>query len=1478
MDVQVIVSLGREMGLEGDALRDFVKETINEERNERSARRSHEKEIAEIKSRHDKDIEEMKFREREQERAHQLELKKLESQNLLHESIGEGNLNSTIINAVAKKGPKLPYFEDEKDDMDSYISRFERYAIAQGWKDEEYALYLSSLLRGKALDVYTRLPIDDASDYKKVKAALLKHYLLTEDGYRVKFHTSRMEKGETASQFMARIGKYFDRWLEMAEVSQDYGELREFVIVEKFLHLVPQEVRVHIREHKTHIMEQVIEKAECFMDAHNIGNVNNAKRDKNKSKLKDSKNESAKPHKQENASNPQTGTKPKITCFLCGKLGHKAMDCRVKNKVNANVAYIPNTDPEQIHPNEVLAEATGTATCVIVSSEHRCNRNTSSIKSDRIPSISSSCLLSEDKLVFNGLPIQKGIVNGKQVSVLRDTGCSGVIIRRDLVNEKQLTGQTQMYISVDRTMRTAPVCEIYIDTPFYCGIVKALCLENPLCDVILDNVKAVVSQPGDFMHKTKQVVETAQTNCMKLKNETIRVAVQTRSQTKHGNETKTQKPLKIPQLPNIDSAEAFQKEQLGDLTLTKIWQKVETGEITRRKSMRIKFVKHQGLVYRQILDKHDDTELREKQLVVPKKYRDTVLKTGHDALLAGHMGMNKTIDRIQNSFFWPGMNGDIVRYCKSCDICQRTSPKGRVKKVPMENVPTVSVPFDRVAVDIVGPINPRSKRGNKYILTMVDLATRYPKAVALPNIETTTIAEELFNFFCDLGIPREVLSDNGTQFTAEMMQHVQELLSIKSVKTSPYHAQTNGACEKYNGTLKTMITRLASDHPQDWDRYLQPLLFAYREAPIKSLGGFSPFELLRGSTVRGPMCILKELWSNNQVQEDVKTVYQYVIDLRERMENTIDIVRKEITKSKDKAKIYYDKHAADRKLDVGDHALILLPTDHNKLLMRWKGPFEVTKRVRLNDYILDVNGTRRMYHINMLKKYNRRSDCEDAIQASTAVIFEEDDICIKDEPDMNQCFDTKGGETYKNVNINPNLNENQKREIQDLIYEYRDIFSSKPGCTNLTEHKVTLTDTEPIRLKSYPIPYNMYDQLRKEIDEMLRLGIIEPSDSPYNCPLIMIKKKDGSYRTCADMRAVNKVTLFDCEPNCDPNKIFSKLAGDKYFTKIDFCKGYWQIKVKPEHRHITAFSTPFGHFQYRMMPFGMVNSGATYNRMMRKLLSNMSNIDNFVDDVLGHTKEWFEHLKMLRSLFDRISQANLTIKPSKCFTGYNDIDFVGHRIKDGNILPQDDKTEKIRDAKIPKTKKELRSFIGLCSYYRVFSPNFADKILTLTELTKKSTPNKLPWTDEHTLVFEQVKHELCNHPILKLPDCDKAFVLRTDASDTGLGAVLLQRHDDTLFPVAYISKKLLPRERNFATVERECLAVVWAVQRFQVYLYGREFILQTDHGSLSYLHGAKFNNPRLMRWALILQPYRYRVEVIKGSDNIGADYLSRQDN
>nr|XP_027219647.1 uncharacterized protein LOC113811983 [Penaeus vannamei] len=816
------------------------------------------------------------------------------------------------------------------------------------------------------------------------------------------------------------------------------------------------------------------------------------------------------------------------------------------------------------------------------------------------------------------------------------------------------------------------------------------------------------------------------------------------------------------------------QEQKSDSSLESVRRKLAEKSLNRSFNEETCFIERNKRIYRRVLALNGEERL---QFVVPARYRLAVFRLGHHSALGGHMGQKKTLDRIQAEFFWPGMGQEISRLVRSCDICQKTSDRGRVKPAPLKPMPLISEPFERVAVDIVGPIHPRASDGCKYILTLVDFSTRWPEAVPLRNIDAVTVAEAMVEIFCRIGIPRQVLSDRGTQFTSAMMEEVLRLLSIKGLKTTPYHPMCNGLCERFNGTLKKMLKRMAAEQPKEWPRYLAPLLFAYREVPQSSLK-FSPFELVYGRTVRGPLQILL---------------------------STCDLAKQELLKAQETQKAYYDRKAKVRLFKAGDKCLILLPTSHNKLLAQWKGPYDVVDKVSNHNYLIQVGNQQKRFHINMLKEYFT-ADTGGASYVERVVAKQDAKLCITreganswslqqqqyleyvkaffsqktsklgststttyicaaavipesecdDGPVTAQSWQT---ETIDNVKVSDTLKPEERKQLRCLLNQFSYIFSDRPKVARVNYHHIELTSSKVVRQKPYPIPMRLVDAVKKEIEDMADAGIIEKSTSPFCSPIVVVQKKDGSVRICGDYRKINTITKTDAEPMCDQRAIFSRLTESKFFSKLDLTKGFFQIPLHPESREVTAFTSPAGLYQFRVLPFGLSNSPAVFNRVMRQVLQGVKGVEAFIDDILVHSSTFEEHLKILEEVFQRLRCANMTVKPN--------------------------------------------------------------------------------------------------------------------ASQDGVGAVLMQETDGEIYPVAYHSRKLKSAERNYSTVEKELLAVVDGIKKYYFYLYGDKFLLETDHMPLESLRTSKNANARLMRWAMYLQQFNFAIRYIKGSANVGADFLSR---
>ena len=1523
MEIERLVSIGKEMGLSTEELRDFVKEEQARLREERKEKESVEREARKAKF----EI----VRQETEAKEIELKLAELKKEVLEYESETQPQSKAKVTNAKSVT-PKLPAFDDEKDDIDAYLHRFERYATAQSWNPNNWAINLSALLKGKALEVYSRLAVSDASSYDKLKSALLKRYNLTEEGFRNKFRTSRPDKFENPNQFVVRLDNYFCRWLDLAKINKDFEGVKDLLLREQFINACNVDLSLFLKERNPKDIKAMAELADKYVEARGgiFGQLikpssssfyrsdrvrdNNQRTDKPNRPLGQERRFEKKtfsPNFHKPGSHNFTNSKQFSTCFHCGKSGHIARNCwsnpnRTSTKIAGLIAQDQAPAQQQSsmgsqmshqdecercgHHSTYLSPTTEQVHVAFVNVAECCTKRgyVTLQCGHNLPIMSAAC-----KAEFvRGMPVTKGNVgtNNDLVSVLRDTGCSGVLIRRSLVSDDQLTGKSKYCVFVDNTVQQLPVATVSIDSPYFVGSIEAVCMANPIYDVIIGNIP-LARDPGNPDPKWTCSDDTTRTKNPTSHGAFLQVhAVQTRSQ--KAAEEKPLPALKVSSpLPEVTADELRQGQQT-DPTLERVRELANSGEtkIGKGNSSSHFFFK-KSLIYRQFCSPRVDNGDIITQLVVPQPQRVLVMKLAHQSILGGHQGSKKTSDKVLSNFFWPGVQSDIQRYCRSCDICQRTIPKGKVTKVPLGHMPLIDKPFQRIAVDIVGPIFPVTDRGNKYILTLVDYATRYPEAIALKSIETHRVAEALVEVFSRVGVPREILTDQGAQFTSGIMKEVSRLLSIKQLTTTPYHPACNGLVERFNGTLKQMLKRLCAEKPKDWDRYIGPLLFAYRETPQSSLG-FAPFELLYGRTVRGPMAILKELWSDDVETPEVKTTYQYVVDLRSRIEDTCHLAQEELKKSTERYSKYYNRKARPRQLKEGDKVLLLLPTDNNKLLLHWKGPFTVVRKMGTCDYKIDFGNRTKTFHINLLKQYIEPVTNSDQISCflsswlpegifdivATAVIEPESDEGIQDlqvlDNDSLRIPALTAKETVNDVKISGELQSSQAHEVKSLLKRYRHVLTDLPGHSSLVKHDIKLTVTEPVRSKPYPLPHALRDTVKEEIQSMLKMDVIEMSESPYASPIVLVMKKDGTQRFCIDFRRLNRITIFDAEPIPDPEEIFAKLSKDRYFTKIDLSKGYWQIPLQDSAKEKTAFITPDGLYQFRTMPFGLVNAPATFSRMMRMMLRGMSNVCNFIDDILVHTKTWEEHINTLDGLFNRLEQFGITARPTKCLVGFNKLEYLGHIIGQGQLEPLPDKLEKIKDALKPKTKKQLRSFLGLTGYYRKFIPNYAAIAAPLTDKTKKREPTNIQWGQSQEYAFQTLKERLITAPVLHLPDCQLPFLLRTDASDIGIGAVLLQRQE-TDFPVAYASRKLLPRECSYSTIERECLAIVWAIQKFQSYLYGREFVLETDHQPLVYLQRAKVTNSRILRWALSLQPYRFKIECIKGSENVGADYLSR---
>lgn len=463
------------------------------------------------------------------------------------------------------------------------------------------------------------------------------------------------------------------------------------------------------------------------------------------------------------------------------------------------------------------------------------------------------------------------------------------------------------------------------------------------------------------------------------------------------------------------------------------------------------------------------------------------------------------------------------------------------------------------------------------------------------------------------------------------------------------------------------------------------------------------------------------------------------------------------------------------------------------------------------------------------------------------------------------------------------MNQEEQQCISELCREYKDIFYSDKlplSFTNQVKHIIRTKNEDPIYVKPYRQPPVQTQEIKTQVKKLLKNNIIQESHSPWNAPVHLVPKKmDASgeikFRMVIDYRRLNEITTDDKYPLPNIMDLFDKLGKSKYFTTLDLANGYHQIEINETDRQKTAFSTEAGHYEFLRMPFGLKTAPATFQRAMDNILRGLQGLHCLVymDDIIIYSTSMQEHVKDLRSIFDRLREANLKVQLDKSEFLRKEVLYLGHTITDQGLKPNDDKIKAVLNYPLPKTVTEIKSFLGLIGYYRRFIKDFAKITKPLTNCLKKR--NKIIIDQKYMDAFHQCKELLTHAPLLQYPDPSKPYILTTDASAVALGAVLSQGTVGTDQPIAYASRTLSETEMRYSTIERELLAVIWAVKHFRPYLYGNKFTIYTDHRPLAWLDSLKEPNSKLTRWRLRLQEYDFRTEYKKGKQNTNADALSR---
>ncbi|GFO41784.1 gypsy retrotransposon integrase-like protein 1 [Plakobranchus ocellatus] len=449
------------------------------------------------------------------------------------------------------------------------------------------------------------------------------------------------------------------------------------------------------------------------------------------------------------AGEAETSVADQRSCLKCKKTGHIARYCTTVDSTMKKAGAGVVVKTTEVNTAEVRKLSKGSKMEVTDDLQSEVEDGMLKLANGKSVLVMTNCAALRDpqKTRSLGLPVLKGEIGGREVEVMRDTGCEGVVVRKQLVDASQLTGECCLLLRIDNTALLAEKAVISLRTPFLSGEVKALCMPNAICDVIVGNVEGARS----------------------------------------------------PEDPDI----SVMQEDPRILAL------VDAGRTLRRGGKVVSFEKARGIVYRRYEDLGRNVDV--KQVVLRKPLREYVMLVAHDSISGAHLGISRKKDKVLCNFYWPRVDGDVTRYCRSCDVCQQTVKKGTVPRVPLEKVPLIDTPFKRVAIDLVGPMSPPNEAGHRFILTLVDYATRFAESVPLHKIDKESVTEALVDIYSRLGVPEEVLSDQGTQFISDCMKEVCRLLGIKQKITTPYHPMCNELVERFNATLKTCLRRLSSE-------------------------------------------------------------------------------------------------------------------------------------------------------------------------------------------------------------------------------------------------------------------------------------------------------------------------------------------------------------------------------------------------------------------------------------------------------------------------------------------------------------------------------------------------------------------------------------------------------------------------------------------------------------------------------------------
>lgn len=1446
-------------------------ELVQKDLKEEEAKRIHEKEREEAK---------MVYEKEKEERA----MKRLELEIERQRLMGQGATNS-----IPERASELGSYSMDRsiqpykigEDIGLFLVNFERACQRNGFALSTWSQRLLTLLPCEAANVVARLSAREADDYEKVKSTLLKKYRLCAEAFRQRFRDSTKKLDEDYAEFAYGLKTNLTEWLKSAEVYESRDKIIECICLEQFYQRLPQPIKLWVQDREgVDTVEKAAELADEYARRRKLnaeegqverGNTSRkyfptkkASQSRNPEQVETARRAPEKSnHSYESGSSSEMAQKavkkqfearPPLRCYNCQGLGHVSAVCK---KPRVVFSYVDS---------------------------------------------------SEENLELLRPYLHDLKVNGKPCRVLRDSAATTDVVHPSYVAAEDFTGEVTWIKQVlEEHSVCLPMAKVTISGPFgelvtEAAVSKMVPVEYPY--LFSNRSDRLLRERGQkFGEGTVQALTRSKTRELAAQlsqnlgentpesEQTVPKSAETTVEEprlaaveaggeivegKGGEDAEAEEPesvgderglLSAPGSPSFErllrvDRNSLSAEQKKDPSLARLHITAKEGISMRNVTIHEK----EGLMYRHYRDRKGKVL---DQLIVPEKYRKDILDLCHGNGWSGHLGVNKTKERLLMEYYWPGCFKDVELLVRSCDACQRVGKPGDKCKAPLRLVPLITEPFRRLVIDVVGPL-PKSKSGYKYLLTMLCPATKFPEAVPLRELNSSEIVDALLATFSRIGFPNEIQADQGTVFTSALTTTFLRKCGVRLLHSSVYHPQSNSV-EKLHSVLKRVLRALCYERKEDWESCLPATLFALRTVPHEATG-FTPAELVYGRNLRSPLRMLREFWEGTGENQ---TVVSYVLELLERLSVMRKLVEKNMKIAQESAKAYYDRNARSRTFNEGDKVMILRPSQRNRLEVQWEGPIEVAHKLSDTNYALRMPGRGnkvKIYHCNLMKPYVGRGEV-------VSMILNTPEEMAGDLPSLGTDMRTERS-VDEILSLSANKGVLEKQQVEDLravLGEFRDRFSGRPGKTNLITHEIELTVSKPIKSKAYRVSPRQHEIIEGEIKRMLELGVIEPTESDYTSPMILVEVPGKEPRPCVDYRKLNAITRDQLYPIPNIEERIERVSGANYITTFDLVRGYWQVPLSESASRYAAFISPVGTFRPLVLSFGLKNAPFSFCKLMDIVLKDLHNYAvPYLDDIAVFSKTWEEHITHLRTVLTRLREAGLTIKAEKCSFGCSQVTYLGHVVGRGTRKPSELKMGPIGEFPRPQTKRDVRSFLGLVGYYQRYIPNYSQIASPLTDALRKGKPERLAWDTEKEGAFSELKRVLASMPVLRTPDYTKEFIVQCDASDRGLGVVLCQVGEDgEEHPILFASRKLTVREEAYSASEKECACLVWAAQKRSCYLYGAKFTFETDHCPLTWLRQMSKRNGRLLRWSLILQEYNFSVRYKKGTMNGNADGLSR---